>query len=167
MHDTPARQLFAENYRFLSHGCVRVDGIYDLATWLLTTARSHVHWDREAIADATREGGQKKIGRSSAVAVARVFLDTRGRSAHYFPISVSALRRPVRFFTETGSRGAHRSVGRDSGIVSVRPWLQNAPRSAWITRNGSAMHQGGLVRRGRLGPFAGNSSFVRQRENTV
>jgi hypothetical protein len=25
-----------ENYRFLSHGCVRVDGIYDLAAWLLS-----------------------------------------------------------------------------------------------------------------------------------
>ena len=31
MHDTPSKQLFAANYRFLSHGCVRVEGIYDLA----------------------------------------------------------------------------------------------------------------------------------------
>ncbi len=35
MHDTPSRNLFANDYRFLSHGCVRVEGVYDLAAWLL------------------------------------------------------------------------------------------------------------------------------------
>ncbi|MCI4680047.1 L,D-transpeptidase family protein [Rhodoblastus acidophilus] len=35
MHDTPTRNLFANDYRFLSHGCVRVEGVYDLAAWLL------------------------------------------------------------------------------------------------------------------------------------
>ncbi len=35
MHDTPTRNLFANDYRFLSHGCVRVQGVYDLAAWLL------------------------------------------------------------------------------------------------------------------------------------
>ena len=35
MHDTPSRNLFANDYRFLSHGCVRVAGVYDLAAWLL------------------------------------------------------------------------------------------------------------------------------------
>ena len=35
MHDTPAKRLFGADYRFLSHGCVRVQGVYDLAAWLL------------------------------------------------------------------------------------------------------------------------------------
>jgi len=35
MHDTPSRNLFVNDYRFLSHGCVRVQGVYDLAAWLL------------------------------------------------------------------------------------------------------------------------------------
>jgi murein L,D-transpeptidase YcbB/YkuD len=35
MHDTPSRNLFANDYRFLSHGCVRVQGVTDLAAWLL------------------------------------------------------------------------------------------------------------------------------------
>ena len=48
-------------------------------------------------------------------------------SARYFPISVSAWRRPVRFFTETGSYGVHR--GRASEIVASdcaalhSPWI--------------------------------------------
>ncbi|MGJ0507458.1 MAG: L,D-transpeptidase family protein [Methylocystis sp.] len=35
MHDTPSRNLFANDYRFLSHGCVRVQGVVDLAAWIL------------------------------------------------------------------------------------------------------------------------------------
>ena len=35
MHDTPSKRLFGADYRFLSHGCVRVQGVYDLAEWLL------------------------------------------------------------------------------------------------------------------------------------
>ncbi|MBV9636976.1 MAG: L,D-transpeptidase family protein [Methylobacteriaceae bacterium] len=35
MHDTPTKRLFGADYRFLSHGCVRVSGVYDLAEWLL------------------------------------------------------------------------------------------------------------------------------------
>ena len=30
MHDTPSKRLFGADYRFLSHGCVRVQGVYDL-----------------------------------------------------------------------------------------------------------------------------------------
>jgi murein L,D-transpeptidase YcbB/YkuD len=35
MHDTNVRNLFTANYRFLSHGCTRVDNVRDLATWIL------------------------------------------------------------------------------------------------------------------------------------
>ena len=38
MHDTPSRNLFANDYRFLSHGCVRVQGVVDLAAWILDGA---------------------------------------------------------------------------------------------------------------------------------
>ena len=35
MHDTPAKSFFGHSDRFLSHGCVRVEGVYELAAWLL------------------------------------------------------------------------------------------------------------------------------------
>jgi L,D-transpeptidase YcbB len=75
MHDTPTQRLFADNYRFLSHGCVRVDGIYDLASWLLVSANSQGNWTAEAIADAARGLDQKKIKLSKTVPVAWVYLD--------------------------------------------------------------------------------------------
>lgn len=35
LHDTPSKSLFAENARFHSSGCVRVEGVDELANWLL------------------------------------------------------------------------------------------------------------------------------------
>ena len=35
MHDTPGKAAFSNDYRFLSHGCVRVQGVFDLAAWVL------------------------------------------------------------------------------------------------------------------------------------
>ena len=34
MHDTPSKRFFGQDFRFLSHGCVRVAGVTDLAAWL-------------------------------------------------------------------------------------------------------------------------------------
>ncbi|MGA7384714.1 MAG: L,D-transpeptidase family protein [Methylocella sp.] len=87
LHDTPSKQTFAADYRFLSHGCVRVDGIYDLATWLLN-ANSNGHWDRDAIVDAVREGSQKRIDLARAVPVAWIYLDawaSADGTVHYRP----------------------------------------------------------------------------------
>jgi len=46
MHDTHQRNLFANDYRFDSHGCVRVDNVRDLAAWLL---KDMPNWDRAQI----------------------------------------------------------------------------------------------------------------------
>jgi L,D-transpeptidase YcbB len=87
MHDTPSKQTFAADYRFVSHGCVRVDGIYDLATWLLN-ANSKEHWDRDAIVDAVRDGGQKRIDIAEPVPAAWIYLDawaSADGTVHYRP----------------------------------------------------------------------------------
>ena len=57
MHDTTTRNLFADDYRFNSHGCTRVDNVRDLATWILQDVPG---WNRAAI-DAGIAGGVLKI----------------------------------------------------------------------------------------------------------
>src|ERR1700723_3766656 len=57
MHDTPTRNLFADEYRFDSHGCTRVDNVRDLAAWILEDVPG---WDRAAI-DAGIAAGVLKI----------------------------------------------------------------------------------------------------------
>ncbi len=51
MHDTPSKKYFGGDYRFLSHGCVRVEGVYDLAAWLLdsTGGAPNGRWDKPAL----------------------------------------------------------------------------------------------------------------------
>jgi murein L,D-transpeptidase YcbB/YkuD len=58
MHDTDIRKLFADDYRFDSHGCTRVDNVRDLAAWILHD--NPPGWDRAAI-DAGIAAGQTKI----------------------------------------------------------------------------------------------------------
>jgi murein L,D-transpeptidase YcbB/YkuD len=46
LHDTPSKSLFGEDYRFLSSGCVRVQNIRELVTWLLANTDG---WSRQRI----------------------------------------------------------------------------------------------------------------------
>jgi murein L,D-transpeptidase YcbB/YkuD len=46
LHDTPSKALFGENARFHSSGCVRVEGVNELVTWLL---RGNNDWDRTRV----------------------------------------------------------------------------------------------------------------------
>lgn len=77
MHDTPAKAFFARDYRFLSHGCVRVDGVYDLAAWLLAGVkdRDGESFDVAAIKDAVSDETKRVIGLKQPVQVVWVYLD--------------------------------------------------------------------------------------------
>ncbi len=98
MHDTPSRNLFANDYRFLSHGCVRVEGVYDLAAWLLQgvspggtpapqasldpaappmpapVRSSGVVWTRDLIQQKIGEGAREDIKLAKPVPVIWVYM---------------------------------------------------------------------------------------------
>ncbi len=76
MHDTPSKGLFGADYRFLSHGCVRVQGVYDLAEWLLqgTGGGPEGVWDKAALQAKIKEGAQFDIRLAKAVPVIWVYL---------------------------------------------------------------------------------------------
>jgi len=76
MHDTPKKRLFARVYRFLSHGCVRVEGVYDLAAWLLEGAPGSPtgHWDQAAILQKIAAGEADDVRLPHAVPVIWVYL---------------------------------------------------------------------------------------------
>ena len=71
MHDTPSRNLFASDYRFLSHGCVRVQGVVDLAAWLLEPTGN---WDKPAITAKIATGEREEVRLPRAVPVIWVYL---------------------------------------------------------------------------------------------
>jgi L,D-transpeptidase YcbB len=73
MHDTPSKGLFGADYRFLSHGCVRVQGVYDYAAWLLQGTPGGP-WDRPALEAKIKEGAPYDIKLAKAVPVIWVYL---------------------------------------------------------------------------------------------
>jgi murein L,D-transpeptidase YcbB/YkuD len=76
MHDTPSKRLFGADYRFLSHGCVRVQGVYDYAQWLLegTPGGPNGAWDKAAMQDKVKEAAPFEIRLSHPVPVIWVYL---------------------------------------------------------------------------------------------
>jgi murein L,D-transpeptidase YcbB/YkuD len=76
MHDTPSKRLFSSDYRFLSHGCVRVEGVYDLASWLLEGVGGSPSgtWDKAALLKQIASGEREDIKLNKSVPVIWVYL---------------------------------------------------------------------------------------------
>jgi murein L,D-transpeptidase YcbB/YkuD len=76
MHDTPSKRLFGADYRFLSHGCVRVQGVYDLAAWLLegTSGAPAGAWDKESLLAEIKNGAREDIKLTRTTPVIWVYL---------------------------------------------------------------------------------------------
>jgi murein L,D-transpeptidase YcbB/YkuD len=56
MHDTPDKNLFGDGFRFHSSGCVRVQNVRELVTWLLIGIPG---WSRSEIDQVIRSGERK------------------------------------------------------------------------------------------------------------
>ena len=76
MHDTPSKRLFGADYRFLSHGCVRVQGVYDLAAWLLegTGGAPLGVWDKASLLAEVATGQRETLKAAQATPVIWVYL---------------------------------------------------------------------------------------------
>ncbi len=76
MHDTPGKALFGRDFRFLSHGCVRVQGVYDYAAWLLeeTPGGEGGAWTKEALLNKEKDKERYDIKLSHAVPVIWTYL---------------------------------------------------------------------------------------------
>lgn len=58
MHDTPARGIFGDDFRFVSSGCVRIQSVRELVVYLLAEEQG---WDRAAIDQAFRSGERSDV----------------------------------------------------------------------------------------------------------
>ena len=76
MHDTPGKALFGRDFRFLSHGCVRVQGVYDYAAWILegTPGGPDGVWTKDALLAQTKLGLRFDIKVAHAIPVIWVYL---------------------------------------------------------------------------------------------
>jgi murein L,D-transpeptidase YcbB/YkuD len=56
MHDTPAKNLFGEDFRFASSGCMRVQNVRELVYWILQETPG---WSRAEIDEVIKSGERK------------------------------------------------------------------------------------------------------------
>ncbi|WP_208977705.1 L,D-transpeptidase family protein [Labrenzia sp. 011] len=59
LHDTPSKTLFGEDYRFHSSGCVRVQNVRELVTWILQSTTPD--WDRSRVDSVIRTGEREDV----------------------------------------------------------------------------------------------------------
>jgi murein L,D-transpeptidase YcbB/YkuD len=75
MHDTPAKGIFGDDYRFVSSGCIRVQNVRDYITWLLKETPG---WDRTRIDEALRSGQRIDARLAQPVPVFWVYITAWG-----------------------------------------------------------------------------------------
>jgi murein L,D-transpeptidase YcbB/YkuD len=56
MHDTPSKNLFGEDFRVASSGCMRVQNVRDLVSWILAESPG---WSRAEIDEVIRSGERR------------------------------------------------------------------------------------------------------------
>jgi murein L,D-transpeptidase YcbB/YkuD len=71
MHDTPFKNLFGEDFRFHSAGCVRVQNVRELVNWLLVTTPG---WSRGQTDQVLRTGARKDVRLTPAVPLHWVYV---------------------------------------------------------------------------------------------
>ncbi|QPC87370.1 L,D-transpeptidase family protein [Mesorhizobium sp. NBSH29] len=83
MHDTPQQSLFSKLMRFDSSGCVRVQNVRDLVTWIL---RDTPGWDRQSFEQAIKSGESKPVPVTNPVPVYFTYISswsTGDRVVHF------------------------------------------------------------------------------------
>ena len=71
MHDTPAKGIFGDDYRFVSSGCMRIQNVRDYVAWLLKETPG---WDRDKIDQAIASGERIDAKLTEPVAVYWVYI---------------------------------------------------------------------------------------------
>ncbi len=71
MHDTPSKNLFGEDFRFHSSGCVRVQNVRELVNWLLVETPN---WSRNEIEQVIKSGERKDARISKPVPLYWVYV---------------------------------------------------------------------------------------------
>jgi murein L,D-transpeptidase YcbB/YkuD len=75
MHDTPAKGVFGDDFRFVSSGCMRLQNVRDYVAWLL---KNQPGWDRDHIDAAIASGERVDVKIEPPVNVYWVYITAWG-----------------------------------------------------------------------------------------
>jgi murein L,D-transpeptidase YcbB/YkuD len=71
MHDTNHKEFFSADYRFQSSGCTRVEGVLDLAAWVL---KDNANWSRRELDAEIATGKRTTVRLARGIPVAWIYL---------------------------------------------------------------------------------------------
>jgi L,D-transpeptidase YcbB len=102
LHDTPKKELFRNDVRFNSSGCARVDGVKELALWLLEGSE----WDQGRVEASLAARERRDIRLARAIPVAWVYLTgwAAGDGLIHFRDDIYGLDTPEGLVTSTITR---------------------------------------------------------------
>ena len=78
LHDTPSKTLFGQDKRFHSSGCVRVQNVRGLITWLLSSKQPK--WSRSHIDEVIRSGERVDVNLGNNVPILMAYITAWGNS---------------------------------------------------------------------------------------
>ena len=93
LHDTPERQLFAQPYRALSHGCIRLEKPFELAAYLLRRDGQPVQLPSEAACARRPRPHDVPLRRPMPLFVRYATCTAEGGSCAFCPTSTTATKR--------------------------------------------------------------------------
>ena len=78
LHDTPSKTLFGQDKRFHSSGCVRVQNVRGLITWLLSSKQPR--WTRSQVDEVIRSGERLDVNLGQNVPILMAYITAWGNS---------------------------------------------------------------------------------------
>lgn len=120
MHDTPAKGVFGDDFRFVSSGCIRLQNVRDYVAWLLKETPG---WDRDRIDEVIRSGERVDVKIVPQVPVYWVYVTAWGA-----PDGVTQFRDDI--YQKDGIGGAPGQVA-----LQGRPVAQNTAGARLLPRD--------------------------------
>ncbi|MEJ2696964.1 MAG: L,D-transpeptidase family protein [Candidatus Sulfobium sp.] len=133
LHDTPARNLFSQNVRTFSHGCIRIEKPLELAEYLM---KGDPHWTKEDITAALKDGETEDVRLPGPVTVYLVYVtawvdedgsaefrnDIYGRDADlYSAITMNPLKDTTQKFISLSYLSKRHPLNRQTGLSIPTP----------------------------------------------
>jgi murein L,D-transpeptidase YcbB/YkuD len=113
MHDTPAKGVFGDDFRFVSSGCIRLQNVRDYVAWLLKETPG---WDRDHIDQVIASGERVDVKISPAVPVYWVYV-----TAWATPDGITQFRDDIYQRDGLGMRSAGADSAAPTVVQAARP----------------------------------------------
>jgi murein L,D-transpeptidase YcbB/YkuD len=118
MHDTPAKGVFGDDFRFVSSGCMRLQNVRDYVAWLL---KNNPGWDRDKIDQAIASGERLDVKLEPPVNVYWVYITAWGTPENIVQFREDIYQRDGFSTVAGGGAATVQPIANRSGGLAIDP----------------------------------------------